>query len=212
MNEFTDTLCNAFDLNQPIMVAEINKLFPNVSKVTVYKWIEEALSAKKLRKFRRGVYYLPKEGGILGLGEIPLSPDLVIQKQYIKDGERVFGYRSGLNLENEIGVSPQVPATLEITTNKASKRVRSIEPFGGYREITLRKPRLEITNENVDALRFLDLITRVPLEGITTFEKARLKVFAQKIQRDSVLECLGSYPAKTSKKLIESEYLDVFAR
>lgn len=211
MKDFADILRNRFGLNQPILASEIKGLFPDVFEVTIYQWIDKALEGESLRKYRRGVYYLPKKGVISRLGEMKLSPDLVLQKQYIRDEDNVYGYRSGLNLENEVGISPQHPATLEITTNNASKRVRDIEPFGGYKAIKLRKPRVEISEENVDALRFLDLITQVPLVGITSLERERFEKFAKTVDKRLVIECLGYYPAKTSKRLIESEYLDVLA-
>jgi hypothetical protein len=163
-----------------------------------------------VRKFKRGVYYLPTES-VLGLGELPLSAEDVIRKKYLSKGDIVYGYVSGLNLENAIGVSPQVPATLEITTNKTSKRVREIESFGGWRKITLRKPRIEITEDNVDALRFLDLITKTPFEFFDDLERRSMNRFAKSVDKSKVIECLRYYPAKTAKNLMESEYLDVLA-
>jgi hypothetical protein len=210
MNEFVDILADQFGVDKPIMIEEIRGSFPDVSEVTIYKWLDRAMSDSTIRKFKRGVYYLPKESA-LGLGELPLSAEAVIRKKYLSKGDVVYGYLSGLNLENAAGVSPQVPATLEITTNKTSKRVREIEPFGGWRKITLRKPRIEITKDNVDALRFLDLVTRAPFEFFDDLERWSMSQFAKSVDKSKVIECLRYYPAKTAKNLMESGYLDVLA-
>ena len=211
MDNFETILVEQFGTNEPIFIGEIKSLFPYVTEVTIFNWLNNALEEETLRKYQRGVYYLPDKTDLLGLGERTLSPNKVIMKKYISNLEDVYGFRSGLNLDNEVHISPQVPATLEITTNKASARVREIEPFGGYRKITLKRPRVGITKENVDAQRFLDVITRVPLEALSNFERKRMAEFTQEVEKARVLDCLPYYPAKTSKKLMESGYFDVLA-
>jgi hypothetical protein len=179
-----------------------------VSEVTVYTWINKAIDECRLVKFDRGIYYLPRDGV---LGKVPLSPQSVINKKYLTDGRTIYGYISGLNLENEAGVSQQVPATLSVTTNNTSMRVREIKPFGGWRKIWLRQPQVEITGENVDALRLLDLITNTQINTLGRSELKALKVLASQVGRSKALEYSRYYPAKTAKKLIESETCGVFA-
>lgn len=145
------------------------------------------------------------------MGKVLLLPSKVVQKKYLGSDKTVYGYISGLNLENEAGISPQVPATLEITTNKASRRVREVEPLGGWREVVLRAPRTQVTSENVDALRFLDLITRVSPNMLDELELDNLRDFARTLDRKLLYECAQYYPAKTSKRLIESEAFGVLA-
>ena len=134
----------------------------------------------------------------------------VVKKKYLSDGDEVFGYTSGLNLENEAGASSQVPATLEITTNNARKRARNIEPFGGWRKITIGTPRTTVT-KNVDALRFLDLITRMPFEVLDNRELENLRKLSASIDKQTVKECARFHPAITSKRLLESEAFGIFA-
>lgn len=204
-------LADRFGINEPIFTDEIKELFPDVTEMTIFNWLNTALEEESIRKFQRGVYYIPDKSSLYGLGERKLSSDVVIAKRYLIDNDKVYGFKSGLNLENEVHVSSQVPATLEITTNKTSARVREIEPFGGYRKIVLKKPRIEITKENVNAQRFLDVITRAPLESLSSLEKDYMTEFAEKVEKNTVLEILPYYPAKTSKRLIESGYYDVLA-
>jgi len=207
MSSFSDILRDRFGEDEPIFTEEIIDTFPDISRVTLYKRLDEALQSGVLERYDRGVYFIPREGI---LGKVPLLPLKVIKKKYLSDDKEVYGYLSGLNLENEIGVSPQVPATLEVTTNNASRRVREIEPFGGWRKIILRVPRLPVSEENVDALRFLDTITRVSPAILSDFEFNNLRSFATSVDKKTVYECASFYPARTSKRLIESEALGVF--
>jgi predicted transcriptional regulator of viral defense system len=208
MNNFKEILLEEFGEDEPILINEMVNAFPDVSRVTVFNWLNKALDEGFMERYSRGVYYIPRDGI---LGKVKLLSLKVIRKKYLSDESFTYGYVSGLNLENEIGVSPQVPATLEVTTNNASKRVREIEPFGGYKEVVLRTPRTEVTNENVDALRFLDIITRTKLSTLTKFEQNNLREFYKTINKKTIYECAKRYPAKTSKRLLEYEANGVLA-
>jgi predicted transcriptional regulator of viral defense system len=209
MESFIDILRERFGEDEPILSDEIIAAFPDVSKVTVFNRLNAALEKGNLERFGRGVYFIPREGV---LGKVPLLPLKVLKKKYLGEGGIIYGYISGLNLENEVGVSPQVPATLEITTNNASRRVREVEPFGGWRRITLRTPRTKVTKKNVDALRFLDLLTNISLATLDDGELSNLKRLSAGLDRNTVMECIRYYPAKTAKRLLESEAIGVFAR
>ena len=100
---------------------------------------------------------------------------------------------------------------LEITTNAASKRVRSLGPSGGWKDVVIRKPRCEVTAENVDVLRFLDAITALSPKKMGKAALRNLGELACKAGRDRAFAYAAYYPAKTSKRLIESEALGVFA-
>ena len=208
MDIFVDILRDRFGEDEPILTEEILALFGDVSRMATFNRLNKALETGALERFDRGVYFIPREGI---LGKVPLLPMKVVEKKYLGDGDSVYGYISGLNLENEVGVSPQVPATLEVTTNKASRRVREVGPFGGWREIKIRVPRTVVTKDNVDSLRLLDLITRVPLDSLSEYELANLREFSASVDRKTLFECVRSYPAKTSKRLIESEAIGVLA-
>jgi predicted transcriptional regulator of viral defense system len=208
MNSFINILRECYGEDEPILSDEIISAFPDVSRVTTFNHLNAALEEGSIERFSRGVYFIPREGI---LGKVPLLPLKVVKRKYLGKSDIVYGYISGLNLENEVGISPQVPATLEITTNNASRRVREIVPFGGWRKIILRTPRTEITKENINTLRFLDLLTSVSLTTLDNMELQNLKKLSESLNRDTVMECIKYYPAKTSRRLLESEAIGVFA-
>ncbi|MEF9926183.1 MAG: hypothetical protein RR757_06605, partial [Raoultibacter sp.] len=131
--------------------------------------------------------------------------------RWIEENGAIIGYVSGANLANRAGISEQVPATLEITTNKETTRVREVSAFGGWKSIVLRKPRRPITQDNVQALRFLDVITNEPVSSMNGYAINALKKLAATAGRSKVYECASNYPKKTSKRLIDCELKNVFA-
>lgn len=209
MEKFTDILEERFGLNEPILIEEILAAFPDISRQAVYKKINAAMAEGTLARYDRGVYYLPIETRI---GKSMPSARSVARKRWMEIDDEVFGYVSGFNLANESGVSDQVPITLEVTTNKETMRVREVKPFGGWRKIVLRKPRRPVTKRNVNALRFLDLISQENIQFFDEYEMAALKELARKAGRTMIYDCSTSYPARTAKKLAECERYQVFAR
>ncbi|WP_080801851.1 DUF6088 family protein [Arabiibacter massiliensis] len=208
MKNFDETLLERFGYDKPILPEDVISLFPDVTRAAVYQNIDASMERGFLERYKRGVYYIAQDGIF---GKTTPSAEDVVERKYITDGDDVYGYYSGLTLENKVGVSTQVPAVLEITTNKSSRWIREVKPFGGWRKIVIRKPRTEVSRSNVDALMFLDLITRRPPSSMDSYELRALKALAAKAGRDKVAECAACYPGKTSKMLLESEACGVFA-
>ena len=208
MEKFTDILKERFGENEPILVEEILDEFSDISRQAVYKKIDAAMEEGLLARYDRGVYYLPTE---TRLGKSRLSARQVATKRWLESDGEVYGCTSGFNLANESGVSDQVPNTLEITTNKEKTRVRDVKPFGGWKRVTLRRPRCPVNARNVDALRFLDLITTENIQFFDEYEMDALRKLARKAGRTMIYDCSASYPARTAKKLAECERYRVFA-
>lgn len=208
MEKFTGILKERFGENEPILVEEILDEFSDISRQAVYKKIDAAMEEGLLARYDRGVYYLPTE---TRLGKSRLSARQVATKRWLESDGEVYGYTSGFNLANESGVSDQVPNTLEITTNKEKTRVRDVKPFGGWKRVTLRRPRRPVNARNVDALRFLDLITTENIQFFDEYEMDALRKLARKAGRTMIYDCSASYPGRTAKKLAECERYRVFA-
>lgn len=208
MNNLINILSSRFSSTDPIFLQEILDLCPTMSRRTVFNKIKQALASGQLAKQSRGVYYIPKQ---TALGPSSLSPLATLVKKYITDGDNVFGYWSGLMLENQEGLTTQNPAVLEITTNKATKRLVRLGPMGGYKEVVLRKPRTPINSQNVDALKFLDLVTSLQIADDEVSDvQGKLINIATRCDSNQIQRLLSYYPAKTSKQLIESGMFNVF--
>lgn len=208
MEDFVNILELAFGTDRPILLDEIRDVFPDMPEATLYRRLRSAVASSRLAKPRKGAYYVPTE---TRFGPSTLADGKILEKKYLTDGCEVYGYVTGLALENQIGISNQVPGTLEIVTNRESTRSRRIEPYGGYREIILRRPRIPVTAENVEALQLLDILTYAPVDRLAPEELARLAEFASRVDRRKVVECAKRYPGKTALKLLESEANGVLA-
>lgn len=208
MENFTDILTKKYGVNEPILMEDIIAAFPEKTRQTLYRWIERAMEDGLLARFDRGVYYLPSK---TRFGQSRLLPEQVVRRKWIEQNGEVIGYISGAGLANSVGVTEQVPAMLEVTTNRETTRVRDIPPFGGWKSIKLRRPRTQVTAQNVQALRFLDVITDEQVGNMGEYSFAALRSLAEKAGRDQIYDCATYYPAKTAKQLIECERNNVFA-
>lgn len=208
MEDFVNILEQTFGTNHLILLDEIRGAFPEMPEATLYRRLRSAVTSSRLAKPRKGVYCVPTE---TRFGPSTISDAKILEKKYLTDGDEVYGYVTGLALENRLGISNQVPGTLEIVTNRESTRSRRIEPYGGYREITLRRPRIPVTAENVEALQLLDILTYAPVDSLARNELARLGEFAARVDKRKLVECARCYPGKTALKILESEANGVLA-
>lgn len=208
MERTADILRDRFGENEPIFAEEALRAFEGVPKRTVYYRLGKAVEEGSVAKAGRGVYYVPTET-ILGPSVLP--PMKVIEKEYLTDGEDIYGYWSGLMLENQMGLTTQNPSVLEIATNKATKRVRRLGPAAGYKDVVIRQPRVEITKDNVEVLMLLDLVTASSLSPREVVDLKNLFELAKRASKRDVRKIIPYYPAKTAKRLMESEIADVLA-
>lgn len=207
MSTVAEILVDKVGAGKPILTEEALEALSGYARSTAFELLKTSVEEGSIARFGRGVYYIPKRGKYLD-APLPLDPDAVLDKKYITDGTEVYGFRSGLALQNDTGVSNQVPAVLEITTNRETNRLRKIEPIGGYREIILRKPRVPIDASNVESLKLLDVLSRIDPSSLNREEKGALMRMAGKADRGQVVERIRSFPKKTAVSLLESGALD----
>ena len=120
-------------------------------------------------------------------------------------GKRV-GYYSGYTLANRMGLSAQVPLTEEITSNYAPAQVRELTIKN--RKYILRRPVVEVTDENVAVLQFLDCLK--DLEKCAEEEPKVcgriLSGYAREhaLTKSAVDRFLAMYPLKIYKAIYET--------
>jgi len=191
-----DYLINNYELNVPILINDIN--IKDMSDVNIRKQLSRLIEMKLIEKYAQGVYYLPKKT-VLGVSK--LSFEDVVNKKYISNDNEIYGFYSGLSFLNKLGISTQIPFTYEIVTNKETSRKRVITI--NNRNIILRKPYVEINKNNVLELQFLDFINSNSINLLKNNYEL-IKEYIKKLNKKVFVESLICYPAKTSKKLIES--------
>lgn len=102
-----------------------------------------------LRKLSKGRFYKPQ---ISKFGELPPDTYQVV-KDLIEEDGKMIGYLTGYSAFNDLGLTTQVPATLQIGTRKEKKAM-----VRGIYRIRFIKQENTITKENVPLLRLLDCL------------------------------------------------------
>ena len=194
-------LIENFKPYEPIFTADIdidmvgNSLRPK---------LKELCDSGKLCRYEAGVYYLPGKMKLKGL--TPISASAVARSRYVNRRGKVRGYYSGYTFANQIGLSLQVPYVQEIVTNEASAKVREIDIKG--QKFIIRKPKAEVTEENVYTLQFLDFLSDIDkyLDGSSEniFDKLEKLIKDEKITKELIDTYISLYPTKVYKNLYET--------
>jgi hypothetical protein len=197
-----DYLLEIFGTNEPIFSADIQ--FQNYSKPWIAKELNKLCESENLIRYERGIYYIPTD---TPFGKSSLNPYKVIERKYINDGKSINGFYSGMTILNRLGLTTQMPNTLEICTNNETTKVRTVKV--GSQQLTLRRARTTVTNKNVDVLRFLELMNFVPSDF---WGEERLSLITDYIQttginRKAISEYAPYFPDKAMRNLVESEVI-----
>lgn len=197
-----DYLLKAYGYDEPILISEIQ--FEHYSRPWLYKELHKLCEEERIIRFEKGLYYVPRQT-VFGLSV--LNPAKVIEKKYVRSGENVFGYYSGLFFMNQIGLSNQTPNVIEIFTNHESAKVRDVNV--GSQKIRLRKARTEITKDNVAILRFLELMNIIEPDTVdgTTRQTLINYINENDIRRADISMYAPVFPDRAMRAMIESEVI-----
>lgn len=151
-----DYLIENYRPNEPILLSEVS--IPNIKPNNLRQQFKKLSDSGKIKRYDDGVYFIPaasrlKKGSTL-------SPSIVAQYKYIRrNDDEIEGYYSGYTFANQLGISTQVPQTLEIVSNNTSKNCREV--YIQKQRIILRKASTTITKENYLSLQLLDLLKNI---------------------------------------------------
>jgi len=165
----------------------------------------------KIKRYDNGIYYIPAASRLKGGTSI--APDIVVQYRYIARNGKTDGYYSGFTFANQLGLTVQVPYTLEIVTNNTSSKVREINLKG--QRVVLRKPKTTVTDKNCHILQLLDLLKDIDLyadhKNEETAERITDYIRKEEISQESVDEYISLYPDKIYRNLYEMRLYNAFA-
>lgn len=203
---FIERLKSKFEAGDPIFTEDILSLFPEFSRVYIFRLIKKAENNGELVKFYRGVYCIPKK---TFFGYSTLSSSLVANSKYISNGESIYGIYSGLSLLNQFAISSQIPNVVEIITNNETTRKRVVEIDG--MKFIIRKSRFEITKDNYNYYLLLQLFLELGMNyELDDFTKQKIKEFIieKDIKQSTLINLAMNFPAQTLKNLIGSETIN----
>jgi hypothetical protein len=138
----------------------------------VIKAVSRLVEDKRLERFSKGKYYVPKTGL---LGQYTPS-DSELLRSILYKGGRLRGYVTGLSLFNQLGLTTQVPRTITLAINGGRQK----KEFGTIKVKTLIT-RVPIEEKDVPLLQYLDVlkeIKSIPDSDINlSLKKLQKKIF-----------------------------------
>ncbi|WP_106495815.1 DUF6088 family protein [Lentibacillus sp. Marseille-P4043] len=199
-------LVSRIGYNEPIFSKDLLKdvdLSPNALRQSLKRLVDKG----KICRYdnSKGIFFIPDPNSLLKKNTLSVSK--IIDKKYLfKNNERI-GYETGLSFSNMLNLTTQNPVTIELVT-KAEKRSIRVVNYN-KRKVTLRKPRVDINNDNYKILQVLDLLTnfeRLSAVPISSATKNILKYLKGiNVTGENLNAYLENYPSKTSKILMGSE-------
>ena len=197
-----ESLLNCFGYNEPFKTSEIN--FEDYSKEKICIEMTKLCKKGKVVRFETGIYYIPKTNKF---GTVIFNQSKIVDKKYIKDGEQVFGYYSGTELEYRLGLTKVKPNTIVIYTNGETTRMRRV--MVGSQRIILRKPRTKIDKFNASVLCFLELMNGIDTETLDEYKRKLIAdyITENRITQRQITKYIPYFPDKTCRNLIESEVI-----
>ena len=199
-----------YEPGEPIFTGDIT--ISGLSEENLRYHLKKLTDDNILCRFEAGIYYFPKMD-IFG-EKMVLTADIVALHKYVRRRGKRVGYYSGYTLANRMGLSTQVPFMEEITSNYAPAPVRELTIKN--RRYILRRPVVEVTDENVAVLQFLDCLK--DLEKCAEEEPEVcgriLTGYAREhaLTKEVVDRFLVNYPLKIYKAIYETGVEDVLTR
>lgn len=201
-------LSQNYKANEPILMADID--LP-VSRGNLRQMFKNLCDMGRIKRYDNGVYYIPKQSKLKGA--VPFTAEKVALYKYVLCKGVVQGYYSGFTFANQMGLTTQVPVTIEIVSNNTSARTREINLRG--QRIVLRRPQTKITDSNYKVLQLLDLLKDIKKysdnEIMDVSDRIMTYIKEQNISQNDIDEYISLFPERIYKNIYEMRLYHVFA-
>lgn len=184
-----------YKYGDPIFIYDL----PCKSKGYLRQELKKLVDNKELARYKNGIYYLPYKT-ILG-DEGSISYRKFLDGKYLKDGAE--GIYTGISLMNLYGFTTQMPAVLEIKSNKATTNQRKLK-FEKFKYIVYSS-NVKITKDNYRVLELLEVLSL--LEKYPELNESETKFFLKRmidmnnINLNIVKKYLDFYPDVVYKNI-----------
>lgn len=197
-----------YKVNEPILMSDVE--LP-VTATNLRQMFKILCDKGLLERYDAGIYYL--KGTSRLKGGVGISASEVARCKYILRKGRVVGYYSGYTFANQLGLSTQVPFTIEIVSNNASAKCREV--CVKSQKIMLRKPRTEITKDNCYILQLLDLLKDVEQYVDDDIQIATKKIYQyiidMNMKQEEIDQYINLFPDRIYKNIYEMRLYNAFA-
>jgi predicted transcriptional regulator of viral defense system len=197
-----------YQKNEPIFVSDID--LP-VSDTNLRQMFKVLCDKGEIKRYDTGIYYM--QGMSRLKGGTGISASEVARYKYVERNKQVIGYYTGYTFANQLGLTTQVPFTIEIVSNQASAKCREVSVRN--QKIMLRRPRTEVTKANYLVLQLLDLVKDMEQYIDADMEQAVNLIFEYVkklgITRSEVDQYIGLFPERIYKNIYETRLYNAFA-
>ena len=202
----------AYGYNKPIILKDVR--IGGKSKTAVKESFYRATKEGLLSRDGPGVYSLTKKDDLFS-GAVTFEKVLESKFLYSLDTREelkqlfVAGYYSGLTFLNKIGISQQVPAILEVTTNRTKSKKRFYYALG--RIAIIRQSKTEINFQNYKILQFLDMFHFISMDEVIKYKDLLRKYIVDNyLTKNNFMKYISLYGTQTIKKIVEGGIIDAF--
>lgn len=194
-------LLGNYGYNEPIFLNDLK--IEELSGNAVRQSVKRLMANGFLERFDKGIYYIPKQDGVLGKSY--LDPVLVIMRKYVRNESETYGYATGMTFANQLGLTTQMPAIIEIITNREAINGRIVTV--GNQKVRIKKAAVIVSDNNAELLQFLDGIGQAEkyseLSMEETIEIMSAYVKGKGFTREQLNGVSSAITGTTAKKLIE---------
>lgn len=202
-------LMENYGYSEPIFLNDLS--IEGLSENAIRQSVKRLVASGFLERYDNGIYYIPKHGGLLGKSY--LDPSMVIRRKYVENQSDKYGYITGLSFANQLGLTTQMPAVIEIVTNRESTNGRML--MVGNQKVRVKRSAIPISEDNAELLQLLDAIGQAERYTELTIEETvdilityiRKKRFTKRQLSDVSSALTGA----TAKKMIEWGMIYEFA-
>ena len=202
-------LMENYGYNEPIFLNDL--VIEGLSENAVRQSVKRLVASGFLERYDNGIYYIRKCGGLLGKSY--LDPSIVIMRKYVQNKSEIYGYVTGISFANQLGLTAQMPAVIEVVTNREATNGRMITV--GSQRVRIKKPAITVSDSNADLLQLLDTIGQAEKYTELTIEETIETLISYMRKKNFTKEQLSGVSSvltgATAKKLIEWGMIYEFA-
>ena len=202
-------LMENYGYNEPIFLNDL--AIEGLSDNAVRQSVKRLVASGFLERYDNGIYYIPKRDGLLGKSY--LDPSMVIMRRYVQNKSEIYGYLTGISFANQLGLTTQMPAVIEIVTNREASNGRMITV--GSQRVRIKKPAITVSDSNAELLQLLDTIGQAEkyteLTKEETIETLISYMRKKRFTKEQLSEVSAVITGATAKKLIKWGMIYEFA-
>ena len=194
-------LMENYGYNEPIFLNDL--VIEGLSENAVRQSVKRLVASGFLERYDNGIYYIPKRDGLLGKSY--LDPSVVIMRKYVQNKSEIYGYVTGITFANQLGLTTQMPAVIEVVTNREATNGRMITV--GAQRVRIKKPAITVSDSNAELLQLLDTIGQAEKYTELTIEETIETLLSymrkKRFTKEQLSEVSAVLTGATAKKMIE---------